>query len=111
MRAGSPIRSTSRCMNDSRLPAEESSGSTPISVPSARFTRMIGWTMRCRVSPWRFTSIVTESTRNGMSSLTISMIVCVDCQPCSCTPGLNTRTRALPGSRLRAKFQWESTAP
>ncbi len=98
-------------MNDSRLPAGESSGSTPINVPSARFTRMIGWTIRWSVSPWRFTSIVTESTRNGMSSLTISMIVCVDCQPCSWTLGLKTRTRGLPGSRFRAKFQWESAAP
>ena len=40
-----------------------------------------------------------------MSSLTISTIVCVDCQPCSSIVGLNTRTRACPGSRLRAKFQ------
>ena len=98
-------------MNDSRLPAGESSGSTPISVPSVRFTRIIGWTIRWSVSPWRFTSIVTESTRNGMSSLTISMIVCVDCQPCSCTLGLKTRTRGLPASRLRAKFHCESAAP
>ena len=46
-----------------------------------------------------------------MSSLTISTIVCVDCQPCSSIVGLNTRTRARPGSRLRAKFQCESAAP
>jgi hypothetical protein len=45
---------------------------------SARRTAMTGCTMRCRVNPCRFTSIVTESTRNGMSSLTISTIVCVD---------------------------------
>ena len=47
------------------------------------------------MSPWRFTSIVTESTRKGMSSLTISMTVCVDCQPCSSTLGLKTRTLRL----------------
>ena len=35
-----------------------------------------------------------------MSSLTISMIVCVDCQPCSSIVGLNTRTRALAGLAL-----------
>ncbi len=46
-----------------------------------------------------------------MSSLTISMIVCVDCQPCSSIDGLKTRTRALPESRRRAKFQCESAAP
>jgi len=40
------------------------------------------------VSPWRFTSIVTESTRNGMSSLTISIAVWVLCQPCCPGTGL-----------------------
>ena len=72
---------------------------------------MTGCTMRCSVTPCRFTSIVTVSTRKGMSSLTISTTVCFDCQPCSCTPGLNTRTRAVPGSRRRAKFQCDSAAP
>ena len=46
-----------------------------------------------------------------MSSLTISMMVCVDCQPCSSIDGLNTRTRAKPGSRFPAKFQCERAAP
>ena len=46
-----------------------------------------------------------------MSSLTISMIVCVDCQPCSSIVGLKTRTLGAPGSRLRAKFQCDSAAP
>ncbi len=35
-----------------------------------------------------------------MSSLTISMIVCVDCQPCSSIAGLNARIFARPVSRL-----------
>ena len=99
-------------MNDSRRAPSPAAGATPVSVPSAaRATVTIGWMMRCSVSPWRLTSIVTESTRNGMSSLTISTIVCVDCQPCSSIVGLNTRTFARPGSRLRAKFQCDSAAP
>ena len=46
-----------------------------------------------------------------MSSLTISMTVCVDCQPCSSIVGLKTRTRAKPTSRFLAKFQWDKAAP
>ena len=33
-------------------------------------------------------SIVAESTRNGMSSVTISTTVCGDCQPCCSNSGL-----------------------
>ncbi len=110
-RSGSMTRSTSAWMKDSRWASAAPSGAMPVSVPcSSRCTATIGWTMRCSVRPCRLTSIETESTRNGMSSLTISMTVCVDCQP-SPAEGLNTRTRAWPGSRLRAKFQCESAAP
>ena len=35
-----------------------------------------------------------------MSSLTISMIVCVDCQPCSSSVGLKTRTLRVAGLAL-----------
>ena len=41
------------------------------------------WTVR----PCRFSSHVTESTRNGMSSLTISTTVWPLCQPCSSSWG------------------------
>ena len=46
-----------------------------------------------------------------MSSLTISMIVCVDCQPCSSIVGLNTRTRGAARLAACAKFQCDSAAP
>jgi hypothetical protein len=46
-----------------------------------------------------------------MSSFTISMTVWVDCQPCSATLGLKTRTFGTPGSRRRAKFHCDSAAP
>ena len=108
----STVRSTSMWMNDSSAGAVPSSGASDISVPSAaRTTPTIGWMIRCSVRPCRLTSIATESTRNGMSSLTISTTVCRDCQPCSSSVGLKARTRARPGSRLRAKFQCDSAAP
>ena len=70
--------------------AEDSPGAdTDSSSPAAsRTVRSTGWITRCRVRPWRFTSIVTESTRNGMSSLTISTTVWVLCQPCWAGVGL-----------------------
>ena len=62
-------------MKDSRRACGRGgSPAKPCSVPSAsRCTATSGWTIRCSVRPWRLTSIVTESTRNGMSSLTISI--------------------------------------
>ena len=39
-----------------------------------------------------------------MSSLTISMIVCVDCQPCSSIVGLNTRSARGPGLALASEI-------
>ena len=73
IRAGHPASSRRRAMPTIRWPA-------------SRCTRITGCMIRCIVSPWRFTSIVIESTRNGMSSLTISITVCVDCQPCLLQP-------------------------
>ena len=49
--------------------------------------------------PRALTSMRVESTRNGMSSVTISSTVWVDCQPCSSKSGLYTRTLAVPGVR------------
>ncbi len=49
---------------------------------------MIGRATRCIALPWRVTSIVTESTRNGMSAITVSTTVYGDSQPCSSTFGL-----------------------
>ena len=55
---------------------------------SSRRTAMTGWMIRCTPKPPRFSSIVTESMRNGMSSVTISTAVCVDCQPSTSNCGL-----------------------
>ena len=56
------------------------------------------WTSRC----CRVSSITTESTRNGMSSVTTSTTVCPPAdQPCSARVGVNTWTRAVPCGRTR----------
>ena len=46
-----------------------------------------------------------------MSSLTISTTVCGDCQPCSSTDGLNTRTFASPGALVAATCHSDRIAP
>ena len=50
--------------------------------------------------PRRPSSIVIESTRNGMSSLTISITVCVDCQPSCSTRRVVDADRGLAGRAL-----------
>ena len=50
--------------------------------------------------PASLSSMVTESTRNGMSSVTTSTTVCpLADQPCSETVGVKTRTLAVPCGR------------
>ena len=74
----------SSSITESRLPA------------LSRRTRRMGWISKCTVSAlptpapicWRLRPALTESTRKGMLSLTISMIVWVDCQPWSSWRGL-----------------------
>ena len=47
--------------------------------------------------------MVSESTRNGMSSTTTSTTEWPSAdQPCSFGPGVNTRTRAVPCGRFAA---------
>ena len=69
--------------------------------PASRSTAKIGCTIRCSVRPWRLISVVVESTRNGMSSLTIWITECRDAQPSSATEGLKTRTLACPARAPR----------
>ena len=58
---------------------------------------------RCTSCSWRESSIVSESTRKGMSSTTTSTTECPSAdQPCSLGPGVNTRTWAVPWGRLPA---------
>ena len=49
---------------------------------------MTGWMIRWTPKPRWFSSIVTESIRNGMSSVTISTAVCVASQPLTSNSGL-----------------------
>jgi hypothetical protein len=87
--APSVWRSISMWITDSGAPSSEWAGSTRCSSPSAsRMTRMTGWTKRWMPYSRRLTAIPSESTRNGMSSLTTSTTVCVDCQPCCSKAGL-----------------------
>nr|WP_169054979.1 hypothetical protein [Azospirillum sp. TSA2s] len=88
--AGSDSGSIEQCMKDSsRAPSFSSPGSRSSTMrPSAsRTTRVTGWMMRWTVTPCRFSSAVTESTRKGMSSLTISTTERSVCQPCSSSRG------------------------
>jgi hypothetical protein len=49
--------------------------------------------------------MVTESTRNGMSSVTTSTTVCPPAdQPCSETVGVKIRMLAVPWGRLAASL-------
>ena len=55
---------------------------------AVRRTRTTGWMIRWTPLPSRLSSMLTESTRKGMSSLTISTTVCVEVQPCSSSCGV-----------------------
>jgi len=61
---------------------------TASSWPALRLTVRIGWTISSTPMSRRRNSAETESTRNGMSSLTISITVWSDFQPWSSSVGL-----------------------
>jgi hypothetical protein len=62
-------------MNDSAIiPSLRPSENSTSSPSSCRRANMIGCTIRRNDSPRRFTSIVAESTRKGISSLTILIV-------------------------------------
>ena len=72
----SRIRSISTCIQDSRTAspcgslAPSATGSTCCSAPvMSRTTSKLGWMTRCTSRSWRESSMVSESTRNGMSSI------------------------------------------
>jgi len=80
--ASSVSRSISTCIHDSTIApsgtttSSSSTATTSSSVPrTSRFTTNCGWITRCMLRPWTPSDAVTESTRNGMSSVTISMTV------------------------------------
>ena len=94
------------------MPSLASGGRTSASSPaSSRRTTTTGWMGRWMTRPWRFSSMATESTRNGMSSVTISTMECLERQPCSSNRGLYTLTLTSPGWRRWARRQWARTAP
>ena len=90
-RAGSLSWSISKCMNDSEIawsrgrPGASTASSMP---PASRRTGITGWIVRWIRRPWPFSAMLAESTRNGMSSVTTSTTVWVDCQPCCSICGL-----------------------
>ena len=55
--------------------------------------------------------MVVVSTRKGMSSLTTSITVWREAQPCSASDGLMTRSRVVPGVRSAPNCQADSSAP
>ena len=86
--------------------AEAPDASTSARIPSrSRTTRITGWMNSSIAYPWRPSSIVTESTRNGMSSETISTTVYGELQCSRAGSGLNTDTVASPGRRRVAASQ------
>ena len=65
----------------------------------------------CRPNPWRDSSVVSESGRNAMSSVTTCTTVWGEANPCSSNVGENTATWASPGVRCRARRKCASAAP
>ncbi len=78
-----------------------STGATLCSAPAmSRTTSKFGWMTTCTPRSWRDSSMVSESTRNGMSSTTTSTTECpLADQPCSLSVG---RERAHLRGALRA---------
>lgn len=67
-------RSISSTISDSLLPSP-----TAVSLPAlSRAMRSTGWPSTCTPMPRSDSVMLTESTRNGMSSLTICSSVCGD---------------------------------
>jgi hypothetical protein len=79
-------RAISICIQDSRVP---SGAPTPTVLPAAsRDMAMTGWMTSRTGRPRSLIAALTESTRNGMSSLTISTIVYGDDKPSRAAAGL-----------------------
>ena len=88
--------------DDGPSASSSSARSASARSPSPRRKRITGWTTRWLVYPRRFTTIRTESTMNGMSSVTISTMVWVDCPAVLLDlrvvdPDLRRARRAPPG--------------
>ena len=71
----------------------------------SRTTSKLGWITTCTSRSCRDSSMVSESTRNGMSSTTTSTTLwpAAD-QPLSASVGVTTRTWAVPWGRSPASL-------
>ncbi len=76
-----------------------------------RRTTTWGWMTRWMAWPAWASALVTESTRNGMSSVTTSTTVWPEAQPFASTVGVCTRTAEVPWGRLAARARCDSAAP
>ena len=91
-RAGSVTRSTSMRCQDSAC-ARMSCSASPVRRPRpSRWAYSTGCTIMWIESPLAFSTIVSESTRNGMSSVMTSTTVRGQVQPSRSRSGLPTRT-------------------
>ncbi|OLT20686.1 hypothetical protein BJF78_35180 [Pseudonocardia sp. CNS-139] len=88
-------------------PDVSTSASFPVSV---RRTTTIGWITRSTLAPARRTPAIRDSTRNGMSSVTIS----TTCPPGPPGPpgtsGSRTRISGSPCARIPASSRWPRAA-
>ena len=106
------------CIHDSRTAS--STGGSPSSLIGctlwstpvmSRTTSNCGWMTRWISCCWRLSSIVTESTRNDMSSVTISTTEWPPAdQPWSALLGVKTLTLARPWGRFSASRNCEARA-
>ncbi len=76
----------------------------------SRLTGSTGCTIRCTARSARANAMPRESTRNGMSSVTVSTSVCGDSKPSAPGSGLKTRTSERPWVRRAAKLRCASAA-
>ncbi len=71
----------------------------------SRTTSKLGWMTTWTSRSCRDSSMVSESTRKGMSSTTTSTTLCpLADQPCSASVGVATRTRPCPGAGRAASL-------
>ena len=111
--SSSARREISMCIHDSRSApgsrgrvAPSSTGCTVWSSPvMSRTTSNCGWITTCTSRCWRASSMVSESTRNGMSSVITSTTEWPPAlQPSALMLGVKTRTAAVPWGRCRASL-------
>ena len=96
-------------MTDSRRIALRAPVTVSI-LPSSRETPMIGCTSRATRSPRRSSAALTESTRNGQSSLLVSSTEPSGSYPSCSSVGLNARTATGARPRSAAKRNAPSTS-